>query len=132
MHVNFKIDGVTIFNSASKAILKGDRDLGTGLWRINLRSDKPQTQIAEANNFYELSNAGELVNYLHKAMFNTTKSALLQPFKYGPLTTWSGLTEDAISKHLKMTPAKAMGHINQKRQKFAQPKMISSLTWNII
>jgi hypothetical protein len=32
------------------------------------------------------------------------------------LTTWPGLTEDAINKHLKMTPATAMGHMNQKRQ----------------
>jgi hypothetical protein len=53
-YVTFKIDGVTLFNSASKAILKGHRDLGTGLWRINLRSDKPHTQIAATNNVYEL------------------------------------------------------------------------------
>jgi hypothetical protein len=30
--------------------------------------------------------------------------------------TWPGLTEDAIHKHLKLTPATAMGHINQRRQ----------------
>jgi hypothetical protein len=36
-HVTFKIDGVTIFNSRGKAILKGNRYLVTGLWRMNLR-----------------------------------------------------------------------------------------------
>jgi hypothetical protein len=30
--------------------------------------------------------------------------------------TWPGLTEDAIHKHLKLTLATAMGHINQRRQ----------------
>jgi hypothetical protein len=55
-YVIFRIDGVTISSSASKAILKGHRDLGTGLWRINLCSDKPQLKIDEANNFYELRN----------------------------------------------------------------------------
>jgi hypothetical protein len=67
-----------------------------------------------ANNVYELCNTGALVNYLHKAMFSTTKSALLQAVNN--LKPWSGLTEQAINKHLKMTPEAAMGHMNQRRQ----------------
>jgi hypothetical protein len=35
---------------------------------------------------------------------------------YGHLLTWPGLTEAAINKHLKLTPATAMGHMNQRRQ----------------
>jgi hypothetical protein len=31
-YVTFRIDGVTIYNSAGKALLKGQRDLNTGLW----------------------------------------------------------------------------------------------------
>jgi hypothetical protein len=34
----------------------------------------------------------------------------------GHLITWPGLTEQAINKHLKMTPATAMGHMNQRHQ----------------
>jgi hypothetical protein len=41
---------------------------------------------------------------------------MLQAVKDGHLITWPGLTEDAISKHLKLTPATAMGHMNQRRQ----------------
>jgi hypothetical protein len=41
---------------------------------------------------------------------------MLQAVKDGHLITWPGLTEDAINKHLKLTPATAMGHMNQKRQ----------------
>jgi hypothetical protein len=44
------------------------------------------------------------------------KSAMLQAVKDGHLITWPGLTEDAINKHLKLTPAMAMGHMNQRRQ----------------
>jgi hypothetical protein len=72
-YVTFKIDDVTIFNHEGKAILKGHMDLGTGLWRINLRKDKPQIPIAAANNMYELRNTGALVNYLQNAMFIPTK-----------------------------------------------------------
>jgi hypothetical protein len=41
---------------------------------------------------------------------------MLQVVKDGHLITWPGLTEDAINKHLKLTPATAMGHMNQRRQ----------------
>jgi hypothetical protein len=57
---------------------------------------------------------GALVHYLHKASFSPTESAMLQAAKDGHLITWPGLTEDAINKHLKLTPA--TGHMNQRRQ----------------
>jgi hypothetical protein len=41
---------------------------------------------------------------------------MLQAVKDGHLITWPGLTEDVINKHLKLTPATAMGHMNQRRQ----------------
>jgi hypothetical protein len=41
---------------------------------------------------------------------------MLQAVKDGHLITWSGLTEDDINKHLKLTLATAMGHMNQRRQ----------------
>jgi hypothetical protein len=44
------------------------------------------------------------------------KSAMLQEVKDGHMITWPGLTEEAINKHLKLTPATAMGHMNQRRQ----------------
>jgi hypothetical protein len=68
------------------------------------------------NNVYELRNTGALVHYLHKALFSPTKAAMLQAVKDGHLITWPSLTEDAINKHLKLTPDTAMGHMNQRRQ----------------
>jgi hypothetical protein len=96
--------------------LSGPRDLNTGLWRINLKQTNNHTPEPIANNLYELRNTGSLVHYLHKALFSPTKSAMLQAVKDGHLITWPGLTEDAINKHLKLTPATAMGHMNQRRQ----------------
>jgi hypothetical protein len=40
---------------------------------------------------------------------------MLQAVKDGHLITWTDLTKDAIKKHLKLTPATAMGHKNQRR-----------------
>jgi hypothetical protein len=114
--VTFKQDTVTICDSGKSQILSGPRDDTTGLWRINLRQTSNHIPEPIANNVYELRNTGALVHYLHKALFSPTKSAMLQVVKDGHLITWPGLTEDAINKHLKLTPATAMGHLNQRRQ----------------
>jgi hypothetical protein len=60
--VTFRNESVTICNSQELQILRGARDLDTGLWRINLRKEHQQTQLAVANNVYELRNTGALVN----------------------------------------------------------------------
>jgi hypothetical protein len=52
--VTFRIDAVTIYNSREVQILKGARDLDTGLWRINLLKEHQQHPHEEANNVYEL------------------------------------------------------------------------------
>jgi hypothetical protein len=114
--VTFKIDGVTIFKSIGKEILKVNIYLDTLLWHINLRKDIPHNPIAAENNVYELRNTRALVNYLHKALFSPTKSALIKAIKQGHLTTWPGITADVINKNLKLTPATAMGYRNKKRQ----------------
>jgi hypothetical protein len=41
---------------------------------------------------------------------------MLQAVKDGHLITWPGLTEDTINKHLRLTPATALGNMNQRRQ----------------
>jgi hypothetical protein len=68
--VTFRNESVTIYNSQELKILRGARDLDTGLWWINLRKEHQQTQLAVANNVYELCYTGALVNYLHKAVFS--------------------------------------------------------------
>jgi hypothetical protein len=114
--VTFKQDTVTICNSESSKLLSGPQDMKTGLWRINLKQTNKHIPDPIANNVYELRNTGALVHYLHKALFSPTKSAMLQAVKDGHLITWPGLTEDTINKHLKLTPATAMGHMNQRLQ----------------
>jgi hypothetical protein len=123
--VTFNIDAVTIYNPASVQVLQGARDLNTGLWRINLQHDHQQHSSGVANNVYELRNTGELVNYLHKATFIPTKSALLQAVKKGHLVAWPGLTEQAINTHLKLTPATAMVHMNQRHQNIRSNSKVS-------
>jgi hypothetical protein len=114
--VTFRQDTVTICNSDNSKLLSGPRDATTDLWRINLEHTNKHKPHPIANNLYELRNTRAFIHYLHKALFSPTKAAMLQAVKDGHLITWTGLTEDAINKHLKLTPATAMGHMNQRRQ----------------
>jgi hypothetical protein len=114
--VTFKHASVTICDVEKSQILNGPRDLDTGLWRINLKQTNNHIPDPIANNVYELRNTGALVHYLHESLFSPTKSALLQAVKDRHLITCTGLMEDAINKHLKLTSAMAMGHMNQHRQ----------------
>jgi hypothetical protein len=113
--VTFRRDTVTICNSDNAKLLSDPRDDTTGLWRINLKQNVKHIPDPIANNVYEIRNTVALVHYLHKALFSPTKAAMLQAVKDGHLFTWPGLTEDAINKHLKLTPATAMGNMNQRR-----------------
>jgi hypothetical protein len=85
--VTFKQAEVTICNSESSKFLSGGRDVTTGLWRINLKQTNKHIPDPIANDVYELRNTGDLVHYLHKALFSPTKSAMLQAVKDGHLIT---------------------------------------------
>jgi hypothetical protein len=114
--VTFQQDIVTICNSDNSKLLSGPRDATTGLWRINLKQPNEKVHNPISNIVYELRNTRALIHYLHKALFSLTKAAMLQAVKDRHLITWPGLTEDAINKHLKLMPATAMGHMNQRHQ----------------
>jgi hypothetical protein len=102
--VVFNTNGVKILNNEKQEIImKGSRDHATGLWRINLLQTNPTCNISQppsqphtVNTVYDLRNSGALVNYLHKAMFSCTKSDLVHAIKKEYLTTWPGLTVEAV------------------------------------
>jgi hypothetical protein len=112
--VTIKQATVTICDSEKSQTLSGPRDLNTGLWRINLKHTNNHIPEPITNKVYELRNTGALVHYLHKALFSPTKAAMLQAVKDGHLITWPGLTEDAINKHLKLTPATSKAPLEKK------------------
>jgi hypothetical protein len=77
--VTFRNESVTICNSQELQILKGARDLDTGLWRSNLHKEHQQPQLAVANNVYELHNTGAFLAQSH-----------VQPYKICPFTGSQG------------------------------------------
>jgi hypothetical protein len=113
------IDEVKILNEKQKLSWKETaivpQDYGESICitkKPNCNIAQKLPQIHSSNNVYALRNTGALVKYLHKAMSSCTKYDLVHAVKKGHLETCPGLTVEAINKHLKLTAAFAMGHMN--------------------
>jgi hypothetical protein len=94
---------------------------------------KFETKNAQCNHAHDNSNQKDLINYLHAACFGPVKSTWIKAIKNGHFTSWPGLTEHAVEKHLSKSTSMTKGHLNQQRQharstKVNKPKVIMEET----
>jgi hypothetical protein len=75
-----------------------------------------ETNQVQCNHEHDNSNQKDLINYLHAACFSPVKSTWISAIKNGNLTSWPGLTEQAVEKHLSKSTSTTKGHLNQQRQ----------------
>jgi hypothetical protein len=90
---------------------------------------KFETQQVQCNHAHDNINQKDLINYLHAACFSPVKSIWITAIKKGNFTSWPGLTEQAVEKHLSKSTSTTKGHLNQQRQnarttKVKDPKVI--------
>jgi hypothetical protein len=106
----------------------GSRDPRSRLWRVNLKQ-RFETKHVQCNNAHDKNNQKDLINYLHAACFSPVKSTWITAIKNGYFTSWPGLIEHAVEKHLSKSTSTTKGHLNQQRQnarttKVKDPKVI--------
>jgi hypothetical protein len=94
---------------------------------------KFETKYLQCNHAHDNSNQKYLINYLHAACFSPVKSTWITAIKNGHFTSWPGLTEHAVEKHLSKSTSTTKVHLNQQRQharstKFKDPKAIMEET----
>ena len=59
----------------------------------------------------------EVIKFLHQCLFCPTKSTLLKAIKNNQLTTWPGLTAEAVEKYLpESCPATDKGHTKRQQK----------------
>jgi hypothetical protein len=75
------------------------------------------------NHAHETSNQKELINYLHAECFSPVKSTWIAEIKHGNFTSWPGLTERAVEKHLSKSSTTVKGHLNQQRMNTRSTKI---------
>jgi hypothetical protein len=74
-----------------KNVIHGSRDPKSRLWRVNLKQ-----KIG--------------------ACFSPVKSTWIKAIKDGNFSSWPGLHEHTVEKHLSKSTSTAKGHLNQQRQ----------------
>jgi hypothetical protein len=102
------------------------------LWIFDLKK-KFETKNVQCNHAHGNSNLKDLINYLHAACFSHVKSTWIAAIKNGHFTSWAGLIEHAVEKHLSKLTSTTKGHLNQQRQharstKVKEPKVIMEKT----
>jgi hypothetical protein len=106
----------------------GSRDPRSRFWRVDLKQ-KFETNQVHCNHAHDNSNQKDLIYYLHAACFSNVKSTWITAIKNENFTSWPGLTEQAVEKHLLKYTSTTKGHLNQQRQnarttKVKDPKVI--------
>jgi hypothetical protein len=66
-----------------------------------------------ANSVYKMETKADLVTYLHQCCYSPTTSGWLKAIKNGFFTTWPGLDETIVQKHLPKSAATIKGHQRQ-------------------
>jgi hypothetical protein len=103
----------------STTIICGSRQPATGLWTIDLDNQPKSPSSHErilghaANSVYEMETKFDLVAYLHRCCYSPTTSGWLKAIKTGFFTTWPGLDETIVQKHLPKSAATIKGHQRQ-------------------
>jgi hypothetical protein len=125
--VTFTQEQVTVSKNG-KCVMYGSRDPRLGFWKVDLKQ-KFETNQIQCNHAHDNSNQKDLINYLHAACFSPVKSTWITAIKHGNFTSWPGLTEQAVEKHLSKSTSTTKGHLNQQRKnarttKVKDPKLI--------
>ena len=70
-----------------------------------------------AENAYAMKSKEALIRYLRQCLFSPTKKTLVKAIKNNQLTTWPGLTAEAVLKHLPdSAPSTDKGHMKRQRK----------------
>jgi hypothetical protein len=112
--VTFAQDQVTVSKN-EKCVMYGSRDPKSRLWLVDLKQ-RFETKHVQCNHAHDSNNQKDLINYLHAACFSPVKSTWITAIKNGNFSSWPGLTEHAVEKHLSKSTSTTKGHLNQQRQ----------------
>ena len=92
----------------NKLVWKGVREPSTKLWVLPLvPNTKPEHRPYQlpyeeeyAENAYQMTSKAAIIKYLHQCLFCPPKNTLIKVIKNNQLTTWPGLTAEAVEKYL--------------------------------
>jgi hypothetical protein len=111
--LTFTQEQVTVSKNG-KYVMYRARDPRSRLWRDDLKQIFETNQV-QCNHAHDNINQKDLINYLHVACFSPVKSTWISAIKNGNFTSWPGLTEQDVEKHLSKFTSTTKGHLNQQK-----------------
>ena len=132
--------GACDITASQPPVLQGCRD-DNGLWVVPIeheesgpdyldlatewKRNKPQKAHHDvAANVYELPSTREVVWFLHAALGFPTKQTLLAAIRNNQLTSFPGLTAEAVARHFPESDETQKGHMRQTRQGVRSTKVV--------
>ena len=110
---------VRIINKTTHEILmKGGRDIRTGLYILELKPNNDMVEPAVpgnlfANSIYEYKSKQNLIMYLHQACWSPSKRTWITAIKRNAFTTWPELTASLVDKYLLKSESTVKGHLKK-------------------
>ena len=97
-------------------------NLREGETLLNQNESKIYSNIAVANNIYNLPSIEAVVRYLHATAGFPIKQTWCQAIAKGNYTTWLGLTLDVVRKYCPQAEETSMGTMSQIRKNIRSTK----------
>ena len=118
-------DGIQI-SVSKEAILRGWRDITTGMWRVPLQPNVvptksefvllPSSTEEAIANVYELPSTEQIIRYLHACAGYPTKSTWIKAIRGGNYASWPFITVDNVNKHFPESNETNQGHMKGIKQ----------------
>jgi hypothetical protein len=129
LHVSYCANFVTFFDSEDKAVVQGNRDLGTGLWMVDLRSLSTATtgkthQVASAA--IRLDSVSDFVNFWHAAYGSPAVSTFVSAIDNNFIRV-PGLTAAKVRRNPPNSLATAYGQLHAFRKGLHSTKKTTSV-----
>eukprot|EP00804_Cyclotella_cryptica_P005838 CCRYP_000122-RA/>CCRYP_000122-RA protein AED:0.34 eAED:0.38 QI:0/0/0/1/0/0/3/0/508 len=124
-------NGACTITATCPPVLQGCRG-DNGLWTVPIKDKATggsQTAARRhnnelASNVYDLPSSQEVLRFLHAALGFPTKQTLLAAIRNNQLTTFPGLTMEAVNKHFPDSDETQKGHMRQSRQGVRSTKVV--------
>ena len=105
-----------IIQRKNEHILEGKRNYQNGLWITSL----PQQQ--SCNMTYMIKSTKDMIKFMYAALCSPATSTLIKAIKNNFLSTWPGLTVEAVNKYVSDSDAALKGHMDRVRKNIRSTK----------
>ena len=111
-----------------KVVLEGSRSKINSMWYINIQNKLPENNTPLKNIYnwvYENRKREESINYFYQELWNPVTEICFNAIKSGFSATWTGITVELITKHLKTSTVATKLHQRSARSNAQSTRQVA-------